>query len=223
MGKNTGSRSNKIGWLSYNQETPSVDESLITDVQFDLKGTLLPIDHGYALFTELANLLPWFADEPLGGVHAIHGADTGHGELILNRRTKLMVRITSARAPELMQLSGQTIHVGGSKLEIGAGKIRPLSRHTPLFSHCVATGSEDELAFTNDIIRLLDEMKIDSRFICGKRQAIRTPDGVASGFSLMLHGLPVEHSFLVQQQGLGKYRKIGCGIFIPHKSINALT
>lgn len=223
MGKNTGTRSNKIGWLSYNQEAPLVDESLVTDVQFDLKGSLLPIDHGYALFAELARLLPWLADEPLGGVHAIHGADTGHGELILNRRTKLMVRIASVRVPELMQLSGQTIRVGGNQLEIGAGKIRPLSRHTPLFAHCVATGSEDELAFTNDIIRLLDEMKIDSRFICGKRQTIRTQDGTVSGFSLMLHGLPVEHSFLMQQQGLGKYRKIGCGIFIPHKSINALT
>lgn len=223
MGKNTGTRSNKIGWLSYNQEAPLVDESLVTDVQFDLKGSLLPIDHGYALFTELARLLPWLADEPLGGVHAIHGADTGHGELILNRRTKLMIRIASARVPELMQLSGKIIHVGGNQLEIGAGKIRPLSRHTPLFAHCVATGSEDELAFTNDIIRLLDEMKIDSRFICGKRQTIRTQDGMVSGFSLMLHGLPVEHSFLMQQQGLGKYRKIGCGIFIPHKSINALT
>jgi CRISPR-associated protein Cas6 len=195
----------------------------VTDVQFDIQGTLLPIDHGFALFTELARLLPWLADEPLGGVHAIHGADTGHGELILNRRTKLMIRMVSARVPELMQLSGQSINIGGNKLEIGAGKIRPLSRHTPLFAHCVVTGSEDELDFTNDIIRLLDEMKIDSRFICGKRQAIRTPDGMASGFSLMLHGLPVEHSFLVQQQGLGKYRKIGCGIFIPHKSINALT
>ncbi len=183
----------------------------------------MPIDHGYALFTELARLLPWLADEPLGGVHPINGADTGHGELILNKRTKLMVRIASARVPELMNLSGQTIHIGGNTLEIGAGKTRPLSRHTPLFAHCVVTGSEDEIDFTNDIIRLLDEMKIDSRFICGKRQAIRTQDGMVSGFSLMLHGLPVEHSFLVQQQGLGKYRKIGCGIFIPHKSINALT
>lgn len=223
MGQHTGTRSNKIGWLSYHQETALVDESLVTDIQFDIRGSLLPIDHGYALFAELSRLQPWLADDPLGGVHAIHGADTGHGELILNRRTKLMVRIASVRIPELLRLSGQIINVGGHQLEIGAGKPRPLSRHTPLFAHCVTTGSEDELAFTNDIIRLLDEMRIDSRFICGKRQAIHTPDGMVSGFSLMLHGLPVEHSILVQQQGLGKYRKIGCGIFIPHKSINALT
>ncbi|MBZ0104579.1 MAG: type I-MYXAN CRISPR-associated protein Cas6/Cmx6 [Sulfuricella denitrificans] len=184
---------------------------------------MLPIDHGFYLYSEVARLLPWFPDEPLGGVHAIPGADTGHGELILSRRTKLTIRIASARLPELLQLTGKTINIDNHMLTIGAGKMRPLSQHTPLFAHCVATGSEDELDFTNDIIRLLDEMKIDSRFICGKRQTIRTQDGNVSGFSLMLHGLPLEHSLLIQQQGLGKYRKIGCGIFIPHKSITALT
>jgi len=196
---------------------------LVTDIQFDIKGSVLPIDHGYSLFLELARLLPWFADETLGGIHTIHGADTGHGELILNRRAKLVVRIAAARVADLLKLSGQTIQLGGNRLEIGAAKARPLTRHTPLFAHCVTTGSEDEVAFTNDIIRLLDELEIDSRFICGKRQTINTLDGKVSGFSLMLHGLPVEHSLLVQQQGLGKHRKIGCGIFIPHKSITALT
>ncbi|MDP2785543.1 MAG: type I-MYXAN CRISPR-associated protein Cas6/Cmx6 [Sulfurimicrobium sp.] len=196
---------------------------MVTDIQFDIKGSLLPIDHGYALFLELARLLPWFADEALGGIHPIHGADTGHGELILNRRTKLVVRIEAARVADLMKLSGQTIQIGGHALEIGSAKNKPLTQHTPLFAHCVATGSEDELDFTNDIIHLLDEMKIDSRFVCGKRQTIKTLDGTVSGFSLMLHGLPVEHSLLVQQLGLGKHRKMGCGIFIPHKSIAALT
>jgi hypothetical protein len=33
----------------------------------------------------------------------------------------------------------------------------------------------------------------------------------------------VEHSILVQQRGMGDHRKIGCGIFIPHKSTNALV
>jgi len=223
LGKITGTGSHKIGWLAYQPESRAIDESLVTDIQFDIKGTLLPIDHGYFLFLELARLLPWFADEALGGIHAIHGADTGHGELILNRRAKLVVRIAAARAADLMKLSGQTIQIGGRALEIGSAKSKPLTQHTPLFSHCVVTGSEDELDFTNDIIGLLDEMKIDSRFICGKRQTIRTPDGTVSGFSLMLHGLPVEHSLFVQQQGLGKHRKMGCGIFIPHKSIAALT
>jgi CRISPR-associated protein Cas6 len=167
--------------------------------------------------------LPWFADEVLGGVHLIHGAATGHGDLILGRRAKLVLRVASARTPEFKTLTGHELNVEGHKLRIGANKLRPLTRHTPLFAHCVITGSEDEVDFADDIIRELDELKIDSRFICGRRQSVRTPDGLVSGFSLMLHGLPVEHSLLVQQLGLGKYRKMGCGIFIPHKSINALT
>lgn len=195
----------------------------MTDIQFDLTGHSIPIDHGYALFKDLCRLLPWFADEPLGGVLAIHGADSGTGELILNRRTKLIIRTTTRRANELETLSGQTITLDGHTLKIGTSKMKPLSQHTPLFAHCVTTGSEDELDFTNDILRMLDEMEIDSRFICGKRQTIKTDKGTVSGFSLLLHGLPVEHSILVQQQGLGTNRKIGCGIFIPHKSINALT
>lgn len=195
----------------------------MVDIQFDLDGSVLPVDHGYALYREIARLLPWFADEALGGIHPINGANLGQGEMILSRRTKLMIRVASARAPELMALSGQTVSVEGHALGIGPAKIRKLTRHTPLFAHCVATGNEDEVEFASDIIRLLDELEIDSRFICGKRQSIRTEEGTVSGYSLMLHGLPVEHSILVQQQGLGKHRKIGCGIFIPHKSINAVT
>jgi len=33
------------------------------------------------------------------------------------------------------------------------------------------------------------------------------------------HGLPIEHAIRVQQVGIGSNRKLGCGIFIPHKSI----
>ena len=202
---------------------PNIDEGLVTDVQFDLKGTSLPVDHGYALFLELTRLLPWFAGEELAAIHTIHAAEPGLTEIILNRRTKLMIRIPAARMEDARRLCGQEILVEGRSLAIGAAKAKPLSRHTPLFAHCVTTGSDDETAFAADIIRLLDEKEIDSRFICGRRQTIRTADGQVSGYSLMLHGLPVEHSILVQQQGLGSHRKIGCGVFIPHKSINALT
>jgi hypothetical protein len=38
----------------------------------------------------------------------------------------------------------------------------------------------------------------------------------------MLHGLPIEYAIRVQQVGIGNERKLGCGIFIPHKSINAV-
>lgn len=196
-----------------------MDEAAVTDVQFELKGGVLPQDHGYMLFQALARLAPWIADEALLGIHPIQGADLGGGRLMLNRRGKLVIRVPRARVDDLLKLSGQTFEMGGGTFTIGAGKLRPLTMHTPLYAHIVTTGSEDEKAFAADIIRLLDELKIDSRFICGKRQTLTTDKGTEYGYSLMLHGLPIEHAILIQQRGLGTNRKLGCGLFIPHKSI----
>lgn len=201
-----------------------VDDSAVTDIYFELQGTLLPRDHGYPLFLELSRLLPWLPDEELAAVHHIHGAETGKDDLlILGRRAKLVVRIPTVREADLMVLSGQTIEIGGFKLTIGKGKAKPLTRHTPLYAHCITTGSTDEEGFTRDVIRMLDELKITCRFICGRRQTISTAGGTVYGYSLMLHDLPVDQSILVQQRGMGSNRKIGCGIFVPHKSTNALV
>jgi len=223
MGGNPGTGGSKIGWLADTDAASESGQAAVTDIQFELKGRALPKDHGHVLFLELARLLPWIAEEELLGIHPVHGADTGQGELMLGRRTKLTIRTPIDRVEQVMSLSGQTITIGGETLAIGAAKTRPLALYTPLYAHCVTTGSDDEKAFAADIIRLLDEMHIDSRFICGKRQRVNTAAGEISGYSLMLHGLPVEHAMQIQVTGLGGNRKLGCGIFIPHKSINALT
>lgn len=212
----------QIGWPS-EKIVPQVDENAVIDVQFELRGGRLPIDHGLALYEALARLAPWLADEELLGIHPVHGSDTGGGELMLNRRTRLLIRIPTERLDDLMKLSGEEFDVAGNRLAIGAGKTRPLTRHTPLYAHLVTTGSSDEREFASDIMNLLDALEIDTRFICGKQQSVTTSVGRVAGYSLMLHGLPVEHAFRVQHLGLGGNRKIGCGIFIPHKSIAALV
>ena len=194
----------------------------MSDIQFELKGEALPLDHAWALYQGLLSIAPWVADEETLGIHPIQGADTGGGELILNRRAKLVVRSPAARLEDLAKLSGCTFTVSGHTLTLGASKIKPLTQHTPLYAHTVCTGSEDEQAFTRDIISQLDAMNIHTRFICGRPQKFFDGEKIATGYSLMLHGLPIEHAIRVQQQGLGLHRKLGCGIFIPHKSITAV-
>lgn len=200
-----------------------MDEAAVTDLQFELKGKLLPKDHGQALYLALLELMPWIADEPLVGIHPVQGAPLGDGQLMLNRRGKLVFRSPRTRVDELLELKGKEFQIAGNAFAIGQGKLRPLSWHTPLYAHCVTTGHEDERVFTQDILNELDAYKIDSRFICGKRQTLTTAQGVESGYSLMLHGLPMEHALQIQEQGLGTNRKLGCGIFIPHKSIVAVS
>lgn len=194
----------------------------MSDAHLELRGTRIPADHGYLLFRELLRLLPWIEDEALLGIHPVHGADSGAGELLLNRRAKLVVRCPADRLDELTKLNGRTIHLEHRELVIGACKVKPLSRYTPLYAHCVTTGSADEREFTLDIMRMLSQMGIDSRFICGRRQQVFDGRDTVSGYSLLLHSLPLEHAIHMQQQGLGAHRKLGCGIFIPHKSIAAV-
>lgn len=194
----------------------------MSDIQFELKGDALPLDHAWAIYQGLLTIAPWLADEPDLGIHPIQGADTGGGEMILNRRAKLVIRFPAARQADLEKLSGQSFTVGGHLLALGKSKVKPLTQHTPLYAHTVCTGSEDEHSFTRDILRELDDMNITTRFICGKPQKFFDGEKIATGYSLMLHGLPIEHAIRVQQQGLGLHRKLGCGIFIPHKSITAV-
>ena len=195
----------------------------MSDVQFELHGRGLPVDHGWMLYAELLRLAPWISEEADLGIHPILGADTGQGELILGHRAKLVVRCRAEKIPALQAaLSNQVIRLGDHELAIGVSKTRRLTLYTPLYAHLVTTGSTDEGAFTRDIIALLDQMDINSRFICGRPQKIF--DGVRDtvGYSLMLHGLPLANALRVQQEGLGNNRKLGCGIFIPHKSITAV-
>lgn len=194
----------------------------MSDIQFELKGDALPLDHAWVLYQGLLAIAPWLADEPGLGIHPIQGADTGGGEMILNRRAKLVIRHPAARLADLEKLSGQSFLAGRHTLTLGKSKVKALTQHTPLYAHTVCTGSSDEKSFTQDILRELDAMNITTRFICGRPQKFFDGGKIATGYSLMLHGLPIEHAIRVQQQGLGLHRKLGCGIFIPHKSITAV-
>lgn len=194
----------------------------VTDIAFGLDGRAVPADHGRVLLQQLCEHLPWLETEAQAGIHSIRGSLAGTGELLLNRRAKLVMRVPIGRVGDTLELSGKRLEVGGGALIVGQGKIKPLVAYSPVYAQCVVTGSEGEAAFAADVIRLLGGMGIDTRFICGRRRAIRTADGLQYGYSLLLHGLPLEHAIRMQETGLGDGRKTGCGIFVPHKSISAL-
>jgi hypothetical protein len=43
-----------------------------------------------------------------------------------------------------------------------------------------------------------------------------------TGYSLMLDGLSPAASLRVLESGLGRHRRLGCGVFVPHKSSAAV-
>ena len=200
----------------------------MTDLSFDLRGTAsnhgdaIPRDHRYQLAQELERLLPWITDDPSFGIHAIQGAVTENDELLLNHRSRMVLRAAKSRIENLKALSGQAIRLGNAQLTFGSMRLKPINLHTPLYAHCVTTGGVDEASFNKAVMNELDSLEIDARFICGRRQTIRLPEGEIYGFSLMLHGISIPDAVRIQETGLGMHRRLGCGIFIPHKSIKAL-
>jgi len=193
----------------------------MVDVAFALRGASIPADHAWDLFRLLAERLDWLAAEPDAGVHPIRGSRAVAGEIYLGARARLMLRLPRARAEQSFALSGLRFKLG-SEVEVGNAHLRPLFAHGTLYSQFATTGTSDETVFQRNVSTALRSARIRCKIICGKMRRAQTEGAEIVGFSLMLHELSPEHSLRMQAAGIGEGRKLGCGIFIPHKSAAAV-
>ena len=205
----------------------------VVDAVFAIACRTLPVDHAYALQQAIQEALPWFAEEPLAGLHTVHGAASGSGWmrpegadalLQLSHRARLVLRLPRHRLDDAAALLGRTLQVAGRPLRVDRITLRPLSRITTLFSRCVVLAAEgDEAAFVAAAAGELGALGINpATMLCGRVTPVTIPTRTYRARSLMLAGLAVEQSLLLQKTGLGAERKLGCGLFIPHKDIGDL-
>ena len=209
----------------------------VIDLIFDIDCRELPVDHAHDLSMALEALLPGLKDDPRLGVHTVHLAGSQNGwerpdpglgqKLILSRRTKLTIRVTKEQQQQVQQaLRGAELDIGGSPLKLGKAKPKKLSSQGTIFSRYVVLepGEElDENAFLQRIATQLAERGIRlKKALCGKTTEIQGPEGPVRTRSIMLADLSAEESVRLQQEGIGPMRHMGCGIFIPHKGIDAV-
>ena len=221
----------------YWQETKETDRYIIpddiVDVVYNIQCRCLPVDHAYALSQAVGQALPWFMEEEQAGLHTIHVAESGNSWmrpdqadalLHLSRRTRLTLRLPKHRVDEAGKLTGQTLDVSGNSLQVERSTVKPLSTITTVFArYIVSRDGEDENAFLQETMSRLNEMGIQpKKMLCGMERIITTPERAIHTRSLMLADLAVEEAVTLQQQGLGADRKLGCGLFIPHKGIAAV-
>lgn len=135
-----------------------------------------------------------------------------------------MIRADLDSRSDVSNISGKTLRLGVQQIKIGESSIRKLSMLGTLFSHAVACDErlceEDFLAGVAEQLGLMDISV--SKMICGRAGSIRTDSGNIFTRSLMIANLKPEESVRLQKQGIGENRNLGCGIFIPHKGINAV-
>jgi len=206
----------------------------VIDLVFGLNCRCLPVDHVYALSRAIQSVLPWLEDEPMAGLHAINVAASGNGwmrpdgpgELLhLSRRTRLELRVPAHRVDDAKALQGVKLEIDGNEMQIKSATERHLSTITTLFTRAFATEPDiaDEAEALDWVAARLHELDIVPRkMLCGTEHFIATADVPIRTRSLMIADLEVEESLRLQQRGLGPYRHLGCGLFIPHKDINDL-
>ncbi len=191
------------------------------DFAYAVRGDMIDRDYPFALCAALLDALPWLAAEPRAGVHPLRGATTCGEGLLLGGRARLVLRAPAARAEECARLQGRLLEVP-APLHIGSINQRELLPYPVLHARLVVTGSADEAEFVADVERGIEQLQIDCEIIVGRRGEVCVCGRRVAGFSLMLHGLSPEHSLRAQEHGLGLHRMLGCGLFVPHKSVAAV-
>lgn len=206
----------------------------IVDLIYVINCKMLPLDHAYAFSRALRQALPWLEEESAAGIHLIHGAESGNGWyrpesgegqlLHLSRRARMSIRVPKERVEDARALVGQTLDIEGYPLEVGEACTRKLSSMATQFSrYVVGAEGQSEEEFLEHVVQEMRKLKIPVRKImCGRSHLIRTPEENIHTRAVMVADLDPAHAILLQEQGIGPGRKLGCGLFIPHKGISSI-
>lgn len=219
-------------WQEQNQEKESILDSNVTDVLFNIQCKMLPVDHIFELSNALLEILPWLNDLENAAIHAIHVAESGNGwmrppdgdYLHLSRRTKLILRLPVDKVQKVSEtLIDCNIQVASNALTIGQHKLRPIQSSKTVFSrYVVCESGQSENDFMQQAIEQLKDIDVHpKKMLCGKPHTISGAQAIYTR-SLMIADLSKSESIRLQQLGLGSHSLLGCGIFLPHKGIDAI-
>jgi len=191
------------------------------DLSYAVAGNRLPRDYAHDLYRALRAAAPWLDEEPLAGVHPMRGLTPCAHEYLLGGRARLTLRVPPTRRAAGESLQGRELGLP-DRLQLGRASVRELLAHPVLYAHRVVTEADDEQTFVAAVVRAVDDLSLDCETIVGRRTDLHLAGRTWTGFSLMLHGLSAEDSLKAQACGIGLHRKLGCGLFVPHKSVAAV-
>ena len=194
------------------------DVPQFVDLAFRLRGSELPVDHGYVLFAAISRHLAALHEAAGWGVHPVRGTPLGNGTLALSDFSRLVMRLPTGAIALAIPLAGKRLDIGGRTCQVGVPEIRPLRPAAHLFSRFVTikgfADAPDE--FAEACRRQLEVLNVrDSQLRAQKRRVMDVKGYTVVGYSVRLSGLSEADSVLVQERGLGGKRKMGAGVFVP--------
>lgn len=186
-----------------------------------LQGGVVSSDYRALLAAAIEARLPWLAETPGAGIHRLNLVPGGAGQMLMSKRTRLVLRVPRDRLAEARALEGATLVLDRHELTVGPLQVRELLPWGTLYAHLVAADAVgDEAAFMRQVDEELRMRSVPCRAICGRRQMLEA--GALQGYSLMLDGLAATDSLRMLERGIGRHRRLGCGLFVPHKSAAAV-
>ncbi|BBB23817.1 CRISPR-associated protein Cas6 [Isorropodon fossajaponicum endosymbiont JTNG4] len=201
------------------------------DAVFNIFVKILPIDHSFLLAQALLKHLPWL-DKASAGIFNISVADGNgwaqnheNGFYYPSKRSKLIIRVPKDRLDETHQLLDKTLDLGKYQIKIIKSlKPKLLSDMPVLFAKNVACNvAMSEENFLQVTFEQLKTLGISvKKMMAGLENNIKTDTRIIHTRSLMVADLKKDESVLLQEKGLGNYRLLGCGLFIPHKDITSI-
>ena len=186
------------------------------DLAFRLNGTVIPVDHGYALYAALSQVVPEIHQATDIGVQPIRGIYNGNGKLQLSDSSRLILRLPDAAIHPYLKLAGKRLKVGEDPLSIGVPEVRMLLPVARLRARLVTIkGFLQGDEFIAAAVRQLQSLHVTCETRLGQRRTFRIKENQVVGFDMTVRELSAEDSVRLQEHGLGGRRKMGCGMFVP--------
>jgi CRISPR-associated protein Cas6 len=184
------------------------------DLVFNVMGQRVPVDHGYALYAAVSKVLPKIHEDQDIALDLIRGRYVGDGLLDITPRTELVVRLPAGRISAVLALAGKSLDILAHAVRIGIPTTRALVPAAALYAHLVTTrNGNDQPRFEEEIRRQADALGIKGKLTVGERRTFGIHGKQVVGYSILASELTAEESIVLQENGLGGRRKMGCGFF----------
>jgi CRISPR-associated protein Cas6 len=219
-------------WQEDTRKKSAVNDSEMVDLSFSVDCKELPYDHAYELSSEIIKLIPEIKNDKRNAIQTLHGPMSGNGwvradgeNIFLSKRAKLCLRVSKDHVEKIKEIEGKKIKLFGNDLNIGKSKMKSFLVVRDLFCRFVSCNEDlPEDSFLEEVQTELRAYKVNiNKALCGQSKRISFGDKTLYTRSLMIADLSKEEAVTLQEEGVGKHRLFGCGIFLPHKSIDAVS
>lgn len=181
---------------------------------FQVIGKNLPVDHGFALYSALSKILPVLHENADASLALIKGRYYGEGKLDISPSSELVLRVHQSSISKYTVLAGKKLNIMGHKILLGTYRIKLIIPQKNLWAKIVTTkNGQDFSRFEKEIARQLEDLKINSSPKIGKRKTFRIHKKQIVGYELHIQNLTDEQSIVLQEEGIGGRKKMGCGFF----------